>query len=128
MSDKPDKESTSQAPTLQELHAGRGEDFSPSKFMRGRRPELFSDSQILSELRLTRDVFGYQLETLTHRKQEIEFEHFCRRLAEKEICPNLIPQTGPTGGGDSKVDTETYPVADDIALRWYQGQSRKAPG
>ena len=126
MNDKPDKESTSQAPTLQELHAGRGEDFSPSKFMRGRRPELFSDSQILSELRLTRDVFEYQLETLTHRKQEIEFEHFCRRLAEKEICPNLIPQTGPTGGGDSKVDTETYPVADDIALRWYQGQSSES--
>jgi hypothetical protein len=121
-----DKESTPQAPTLQELQAGKGKDFSPSKFMRGRRPELFSDSEMVSELRLARDVFEYQLETLTSRKQEIEFEHFCRRLAEKEICPNLIPQTGPTGGGDSKVDTETYPVADEIALRWYEGQASEA--
>jgi hypothetical protein len=123
MSDKPDEESMPQAPTLQELQAGKGKDFSPSKFMRGRRPELFSDSEIVSELRLTRDVFEYKLETLTSRKQEIEFEHFCRRLAEQEICPNLIPQTGPTGGGDSKADSETYPVAEEISLRWYQGQA-----
>jgi hypothetical protein len=66
------------------------------------------------------------LETLTRRKQEIEFEHFCRRLSEKEICPNLLPQTGSTGGGDSKVDTETYPVSDEISLRWYEGKGREA--
>lgn len=42
-------------------------------------------------------------------------------LAEKELCPNLIPQTGPTGGGDSKVDTETYPVSPAIATLWYEG-------
>lgn len=35
------------------------------------------------------------------------------------ICPNLIPQTGPTGGGDGKTDTETYSVSDDISNRWY---------
>jgi hypothetical protein len=71
-------------------------------------------------------VFEYHLETLTPRKQKIEFEHFCRRLAENEICPNLILQTGPTGGGDSKVDAETYPVADEIALRWYGGKASEA--
>lgn len=126
MSDKPEKQSMPHAPTLEELRGGEGEDFSPSKFMRGRRPELFSDSEEVSEIRLTREVFEYQLDTLTRRKQETEFEHFCRRLAEKEICPNLIPQTGPTGGGDSKVDAETYPVADEIALRWYEGIGREA--
>jgi hypothetical protein len=94
--------------------------------MRARRPELFSDSQLIHEPQLSREVFEYQLETLTSRKQEIEFEHFCRKLAEKEICPNLLPQTGPTGGGDSKVDSETYPVADEIALRWYEGIGREA--
>jgi hypothetical protein len=71
-------------------------------------------------------VFENHLETLTNRKQENDFEHFCRKLAEKEICPNLIPQTGPTGGGDSKVDTETYPVADAISLIWYEGIGREA--
>jgi hypothetical protein len=54
------------------------------------------------------------------------FEHFARRLAEREICPNLLPQTGPTGGGDSKVDSETYPVADDLSLGWFIGIGREA--
>ncbi len=65
----------------------------------------------------------YHLETLTNRSQEKEFEHFARRLVEKELCPNLLPQTGPTGGGDSKVDSETYPVSEEISIRWYQGNA-----
>lgn len=100
--------------------------FSPTEFMRARRPEIFSDSRSVGEVHLPREVFEYHLETLTSRKQETEFEHFCRRLAEKQLCPNLLPQTGPTGGGDSKVDAETYPVADDISLRWYEGMARPA--
>jgi hypothetical protein len=103
-----------------------GREFSPSEFMRARRPEMFSDSHSVSEVHLPREVFEYHLDTLTSRKQETEFEHFCRRLAEKQLCPNLLPQTGPTGGGDSKVDAETYPVADDISLRWYEGMARPA--
>src|ERR1041385_6783069 len=92
-------------------------DYKPSDFMRGRRPELYSDSKEAVVARVSKEVFEYHLDTLTSRKQETEFEHFCRRLAEKELCPNLLPQTGPTGGGDSKVDTETYPVSDKIAER-----------
>ena len=79
----------------------------PSSFMRARRPHLFSDTVAVDRPQLDRDRLEYYLETLTSRKQETAFEHFARRLAEKEICPNLLPQTGPTGGGDSKVDTET---------------------
>lgn len=94
--------------------------------MRARRPELFSDTVLAEEAVPDRSQFEYHLETLTQRKEEIRFEHFCRRLAEKELCPNLLPQTGPTGGGDSKVDTETFPVADIIAERWYVGDSRRA--
>ena len=101
-------------------------DFKPSEFMRARRPELFSDSVAFQDPQLSPQVFENHLETLTNRKQENDFEHFCRKLAEKELCPNLIPQTGPTGGGDSKVDTETYPVADAISLRWYEGIGREA--
>ena len=102
------------------------EGVSPSEFMRARHPDLFSDSKTISTPQLPREVFEYHLDTLTRRKQEIEFEHFARKIAEKEICPNLIPQTGPTGGGDSKVDTETYPVSDEIALRWYEGIGQRA--
>jgi hypothetical protein len=85
-----------------------------------------SDSKDVSTIHLPRELLEYHLETLTSRKEETEFEHFCRRLAEKEICPNLIPQTGPLGGGDSQVDAETYPVADRLALRWYEGVGREA--
>lgn len=94
--------------------------------MRTRRPELFSDSTHTTEHLLGRSALEYQLDTLTNRKQENEFEYFCRKLSEKELCPNLLPQTGPTGGGDSKADAETYPVADAIAFRWYEGLGREA--
>ena len=89
--------------------------------MRRLHPDLFSDSRVDDIVQLPKAVFEYHLDTLTSRKQEYEFEHFCRKLAEKEICPNLRTQTGPTGGGDSKVDTETYPVAEKIAERWWVG-------
>ena len=100
--------------------------FSPKAFLRSRRPELFSDSVRETAGALDRSLLEYQLETLTKRSQETDFEHFARKLAEKEICPNLIPHTGPTGGGDSKVDSETYPVADALALTWFVGTGREA--
>ena len=75
---------------------------------------------------LDRSMLEYQLDTLTNRGQEGDFERFARRLAEREVCPNLLPHTGPTGGGDSKVDAETYPVADSLALAWYVGEGRQA--
>lgn len=102
------------------------ERFLPSKFMRSRRPEQYSDSHDVSSPTLDKSFSEYHLETLTNRSDEKPFEHFCRQLAQKEICPNLLPQTGPTGGGDSKVDTETYPVAPEIAERWYEGDPRAA--
>jgi hypothetical protein len=92
----------------------------PSDFMRSRRPELFPDTEGVNREQLTRNELEYHLETLTQRKEENRFEHFCRRLAEKELCPNLRPQTGPTGGGDSGVDSETYPVAPAISGLWYE--------
>lgn len=68
----------------------------------------------------------FYLNSLTNRSQEKDFEHFCKGLAELEICSNLLSQTGPTGGGDSKVDSETYPVSDSLSLSWYLGIGRTA--
>nr|VFJ59732.1 MAG: hypothetical protein BECKFW1821B_GA0114236_105010 [Candidatus Kentron sp. FW] len=93
----------------------------PREFMRARHPDLFSDTLVSDIPQMSKVVFEYHLDTLTSRKQEWEFEYFCRKLAEKEICPNLCTQTGPTGGGDSKVDIETYPVAPEIVERWWIG-------
>lgn len=96
-----------------------GKRFKPSDFMKWRRPHLFSDSEVTEHATLDQTILEYHLETLTNRKQELDFEHFARKLAEKEICPNILPQTGPTGGGDSKVDSESYPVSSEISDRWY---------
>jgi hypothetical protein len=93
--------------------------FKPSRFMRGRRPYLYSDSATTIVRTVARDVLSYHFETLTNQKDESTFEDFARRLAEKFISPNLRPQTGPVGGGDGKTDSETYPVATPIANRWF---------
>ncbi|MFM0210513.1 hypothetical protein PQQ96_24215 [Paraburkholderia sediminicola] len=90
----------------------------PVSYMRGRRPSEYSDSEATSSLELTQGFLEYHLETLTSRSQETEFAYFARRLAEKEICPNLRPQTGPTGGGDGKADSETIPVSGQLAELW----------
>jgi hypothetical protein len=100
--------------------------YPPKEFLRARRPEKFSDSSIKQSSMLDRSMLEYQLDSLTSRKQEVSFEKFAHRLAERTICPNLIPQTGPTGGGDSKVDTETYPIADSLSLIWFEGIGQEA--
>lgn len=89
-------------------------------------PEQFSDSKTIKKGKLDRDFLDFYFETLTSKSLDKEFENFCRRIAEVEICPNLLPQTGPTGGGDSKVDSETYPVAEKISTFWYYGNGNKA--
>lgn len=99
---------------------------SPKEFLKARRPERFSDSLTEDVADVDRSMLEYHLDTLTSRSQETEFEEFARSLIKKEICPNLLPQTGPTGGGDSKVDSETYPVADELALAWHVGTKSKA--
>ena len=90
----------------------------PTTYMRLRHPDLYSDSETISRPQLAEDLLDYHLDTLTNRNQETEFAYFARRLAQKEICPNLRPQTGPVGGGDSKVDSETIPIASDVADVW----------
>ncbi len=108
------------------VEVGSPRRLSPRDFMRARRPELYSDSATQREPVVNAAFLHFTLAQVTERKEEVAFKHFCRRLAEKEICPNLITQTGPTGGGDSKVDTETHPVAQGIAERWYVGDPERA--
>ncbi len=91
----------------------------PSEFYRRRRPEYFSDTKVNYDVVLTREVLALEIEKIsTNQKQDL-FEGFCRRIVEKLITPNLIPQTGPTGGGDGKTDAETFPVSEEISNRWF---------
>lgn len=96
---------------------------SPSEFMRRLRPELYSDSTKRSRYDLDRATLEYHLETLTARNQTQAFEIFGRKLCERTVCPNLRPATGPEGGGDSKADTETLPVADELTILHYVGEA-----
>jgi hypothetical protein len=98
----------------------------PSEFMRRRKPDLYSDTGARPSFHLDREVFSHFLETLTERNEHHDFELFCRKLCEREICPNLRPQTGPEGGGDGKVDTETYAVSPEVSSLWYVGKPEAA--
>lgn len=99
---------------------------SPKAFLKARRPERFSDSFVEVGPRLDRATVEYHLATLTSRSQETVFQDFARHLLQLEVCPNLLSQTGPTGGGDSKVDSETYPVSEDLSLVWCVGKGTEA--
>jgi hypothetical protein len=92
---------------------------SPSEFYRQRHPEFFSDSEDITDIILPKEVLAYEIEKISANQKQDLFETLCRRLAEKFICPNLIPQVGPTGGGDGKTDAETYSVSRLISERWF---------
>lgn len=94
-----------------------------NEFYKKIHPDQFSDSVVIKKGHLDRDMLDYFLDSITSKNLEKTFEEFCRKIAEAEICPNLLPQTGPTGGGDSKVDSETYPVAKSISDTWYYGSA-----
>ena len=89
-------------------------------------PDQFSDSTIIKKANLGRDFLEYHLCKISGHSQEKDFERFCKAILEAEVCPNLLPQTGPTGGGDSKVDTETYPVSEQLTESWLVGCGDKA--
>lgn len=91
----------------------------PSQYYRKKRPEYFSDSRIQSKVILPREQLAYEISQISINQKHDSFETLCRRLAEKLITPNLVPQVGPTGGGDGKTDSETYPVSNFISDRWF---------
>jgi hypothetical protein len=98
----------------------------PSAFMRGLRPQNYSDTEDRTTIVLEREVLEHHLETITNRNEPQDFELFCRKLCERTLCPNLRPATGPHGCGDSKADTETIPVAEEISALWYIGDQGTA--
>ena len=63
-----------------QVQRSTGDKFKPSDFMKSRRPNLFSDTELAEQAILDRSILEYHLETLTKRKQELDFEHFARKL------------------------------------------------
>ena len=97
-----------------------------TQFYKEMHPNQFSDSQIIQSAELARTFMDYYLSTIASKSLEKNFEKFCKRIIEMEVCPNLIPQTGPTGGGDSKVDSESYPVSESLTESWFYGEGNKS--
>lgn len=98
----------------------------PREFLQQRRPQYFSDTLESAQPRLDRSLLEYHLDTLTSRSQELSFEGFALALCKLMIAPNLMPHTGPSGGGDSKVDSETYLVDEEMAFTWHTSEARAA--
>lgn len=86
-------------------------------------PEQFSDSSERALYRLSRDVLEQRLETLTARNDMQAFERFAKALCERFVCPFLKPATGPEGGGDGKVDTETIKTSEEVVERHFVGRA-----
>jgi hypothetical protein len=101
--------------------ANQNKPFSSREYLKARRPDEFSDSEVFEKGRLDRAVLEHHLATLNTRSQELQFESFAKSLCEKIICPNLLEQTGPVAGGDGKTDTQTFPVSEQNSLLWYEG-------
>ncbi len=96
----------------------------PSQFYRNLRPEFFSDSKVVANVILPREQLDYEISQISINLKHDSFATLCKRLAEKLISPNLIPQVGPTGGGDGKTDSETYPVSNFISDRWFVSNNK----
>lgn len=93
--------------------------FSPNAYYRKVHPEYFSDSKVQYDVPLTQELFDQQMLLLSTKKKQSQFENFVVAIAKRCITPNIKPQTGPDGGGDGKVDAETYEVSNDISDKWY---------
>ena len=89
---------------------------------RKQRPHLFSDSYVEYAIPLTKELFAFQLSQLSTDKKQSLFEKFILRTAGRIMIPNIRPQTGPDGGGDGKVDGDTYYVAPEIARKAIVGE------
>lgn len=95
----------------------------PYQLYRKLRPEYFSDST--TKYRMNRQLFKQVMSELSTEMKQDAFEQFTYQLVCRLITPNLIPQTGPMGGGDGKVDFETYPVDDAVSSKWYIAKANK---
>lgn len=91
---------------------------SPKNFMKNLRAERFSDSVVSQKYTIDRSELEYHFENLSKKNQEKDFENFATQLCKRIICPNIVPATGPYGGGDGKTDATNFPVSKEISLYW----------
>lgn len=99
---------------------------SPRKVMEQIRKDRYSDSFFVQEYGISKEELEYHFSVLSTKNKEKDFENFATAICKKLICPNIVPATGPYGGGDGKVDAYTYPVSKDITLYWGSAEVQEA--
>ncbi len=53
-------------------------------------------------------LVDYKINSLNRENGAAVFEVIATSLAEKEICSNIVPATGPMGGGDLGIDAKSH--------------------
>ena len=61
-------------------------------YYRRMRSNLFSDTEIVYETKLTPEIFDLKLQQLSQDKKQSEFENFAIAVASRLITPNIKPQ------------------------------------
>jgi len=67
-------------------------------------------------------LIQFKLEKLNEENKAFLFERLATDLIHRRICPNILPATGPVGGGDKGIDAQTYEtfITDDSnVFRFY---------
>lgn len=95
----------------------------PKELLKKLHPNQFSDSKIIEKVDCPREILDFKISNLSEHNMHFDFEDLIRKLMEREVCPNLIEETGPAAGGDGKVDTENYPVSTSLQKFWYYGNN-----
>ena len=93
----------------------------PKDLLKKLHPTQFSDSKEVEKVDCPRELLDFKISNLSEENMHFDFEDLVRKLMEREVCPNLIEETGIASGGDGKVDTENYPVSEDLQKFWYYG-------
>ena len=97
----------------------------PRDILKKLHPNQFSDSKTIDKVECPKELVDFYLSRLSEHNKHFDFEQFIKRLLEREVCPNLVEETGPAGGGDGKVDTDTFPVSLKIQKFWWYGINEK---
>lgn len=61
-------------------------------YYRRLRSNLFSDTEVVYETKLTPELFDLKLQQLSQDKKQSEFENFVLVLAARLVTPNIKPQ------------------------------------
>ena len=66
----------------------------PKDILKKLHPNQFSDSKIVEKVDCPRELLDFKIFCLFEENMQFDFEGLVRKLMEREVCPNLIEETG----------------------------------